>query len=207
VTLQSFVSTCKRDGFARIPSVFTLDEVNKLRAAAIVAMRGDSQVEIFHGYPTILQNPVNEYMQELSKDKRLTSVVSAYFGNDDYVLETQQYYFHLQGDPDEFAWHTDERFRPGAANLYLQTAIVVDPWTEESASVEFIKGSHKKPFENHGPLRHFVREGLKGDKLIAEPGDLLTWSNTVVHGSERNDGRHSRAYYMNGFRAKNDSYC
>jgi hypothetical protein len=206
-SVQDHVSMCKKNGFARIPAVFTKQEINRLRAEAILACRGNPQIEIRHGYPTLLFWPDNAYMQGLSKDKRLLEIVSLYYGHDDYELETQQYYFHLPGDPDEFAWHTDERFRPGVGNLYLQTAIVVDPWTDENSAVEFIKGSHKRPFTNSADLRTFVRGDLRGDRLKAEPGDVLTWSNTVVHGSERNQADYPRAYFMNGFRSKTLAEC
>lgn len=206
-TISEHVKKCRLNGFARIPGVFTKEEVNRMRAEAILACRGNSKVEVRHGYPTLLFWPESQYLQALSKDPRLIEIVSKYYGHDDFELETQQYYFHLPGDPDEFAWHTDERFRPGVGNLYLQTAIVVDPWTDENSAVEFIKGSHKKPFTNAADLRTFVRNGMKGNKLKAQPGDVLTWSNTVVHGSERNKAEYPRAYYMNGFRSKNDSNC
>lgn len=206
-TIYKQMKKCKLHGFARVPNVFTTDEINRLRAEALISLRGNSNVEIRHNYPTLLFWPDNRYLQGLSKDSRLMEIVSAYYGHDDFELETQQYYFHLPGDPDEFAWHTDERFRPGVGNLYLQTAIVVDPWTEENSAVEFIKGSHLKPFENSPDLRTFVRNGLKGEKLKAQPGDVLTWSNTVVHGSERNKAMYPRAYYMNGFRGRNDAHC
>jgi hypothetical protein len=207
MTLQSFVNTCKRDGFARVKGVFSLVEVNKMRAEAILAMRIAKDVEVLNGYPTLLYNPPSAYLQDVSRDGRLLEIVGAYFGSDNYTLETQQYYFHLPGDPDEFAWHTDERFRPGVGNLYLQTAIVIDDWTEENSAVEFIKGSHLKPFENSPKLREFVRNGMKGTKLYAKAGDVLTWSNTVVHGSERNNGTTPRQYYMNGYRGKDLAKC
>lgn len=207
MTLQSHVSTCKRDGFARIPNVFTQEEVDKLRAEALLAMRKAEEVEILNGFPTIMYHPPSPYIQELSRNKKLLDIVREYYGHDAFDLETQQYYFHLPGDPDEFAWHTDERFRPGVANLYLQTAILVDDWTEENSAVEFIPGSHKKPFTNQGDLRKFIRGDRNGIKLLGKAGDVLTWSNTVVHGSERNVSKTSRAYYMNGFRSIDVSNC
>lgn len=193
-------------GFARVPGVFTRDEVNRLRAAAILACRGGN-VEHFDGFPCLLFKPESEYMRALARDRRLLDIVSAYYGHDDYELETQQYYFHLPGDPDEFAWHTDERFRPGVGNLYLQTAILVDDWTEANGAVEFIPGSHLEPFTNSGDLRTFVRGDRYGVKLLARAGDVLTWSNTVVHGSERNVSGTARGYFMNGFRSRTLAQC
>jgi len=207
VSTKDYVNICKRDGFARIPNQFTKEEIDKLRAEAVLAMRTAEEVEIRDGFPTLLYHPPSAYMQALSRDKRLLDVVTLYYGHEQYELETQQYYFHLPGDPDEFAWHTDERFRPGVENRYLQTAIVVDDWTEDNSAVEFIKGSHKKSFENVPELRKFKRNGLKGTKLIAKAGDILTWSNTVVHGSQKNVGSTPRQYYMNGFRSDKIAKC
>lgn len=181
--------------------------MNRIRAEALLALHRGEKLEVLNGYPTIMFFPPSDYLQSLSWDKRLRNVVRAYYGHDNFELETQQYYFHLPGDPDEFAWHTDERFRPGVKNRYLQTAIVVDDWTEDNSAVEFIKGSHKQPFENVPELRKFIRGDRKGTKLIAKAGDILTWSNTVVHGSERNVGSTPRAYYMNGFRSDDVAEC
>lgn len=204
---NDYVNICKRDGFARIPNQFSKDEIDIMRAEALLAMRMAKDVEIRYGFPTLMYFPPSPYLQALSKDSRLLDIVRLYYGHDNFTLETQQYYFHLPGDPDEFAWHTDERFRLGVKNRYLQTAIVVDDWTEENSAVEFIKGSHKKPFINVPELRKFIRNGLKGTKLLAKSGDILTWSNTVVHGSERNIGNTPRAYYMNGYRSDDDAEC
>lgn len=206
-SVKDHVNMCKKNGFARIPGVFSKEEVNRLRAEAILAMRGNPNVEIRHGYPTLLFWPNSPFIQALSKDKRLMEIVSLYYGHENYELETQQYYFHLPGDPDEFAWHSDERFRPGVGNLYLQTAILVDDWTEENSAVEFIPGSHKQSFTNAGDLRTFIRGDRRGIRLLGQAGDVLTWSNTVVHGSERNQADYPRQYFMNGFRSKTLAEC
>lgn len=207
VPTSDHVAACRRDGFARVPGVFTKAEVNRLRAEAILACRGNSNIEVRDGFPCLLFWPQSLYMIDLARDRRLLDIVSAYYGHDDYELETQQYYFHLPGDPDEFAWHTDERFRPGVGNLYLQTAILVDDWTDENGAVEFVPGSHREPFVNAGDLRAFVRGERHGRRLTAMAGDVLTWSNTVVHGSERNVSDRARAYFMNGFRGRTLAEC
>lgn len=178
-----------------------------MRAEAILACRGEPKLEILRGYPTLLFWPNSEYLRAVSEDRRLLDIVSAYYGHDDYELETQQYYFHLPGDPDEFAWHSDERFRPGVGNLYLQTAVLIDDWTAENSAVEFIPGSHREPFVNSGDLRTFIRGDRRGVRLTGQAGDVLTWSNTVVHGSQRNLSDSSRQYFMNGFRARSLAQC
>lgn len=204
-TFSEHVRVCKRDGFARIPGVFSQEEINDMRAGAILSMEGGIELEVRKGFPTILYWP--KQLLNIVGDSRLQEIVKLYYGDDNFELETCQWYWHLPGDPDEFAWHTDERFRPGVGNYYLQTAILIDDWTDENSAVEFIPGSHKKPFENGGELRKFVRGERKGVKLHGLAGDVLTWSNTVVHGSERNQSNQSRMYYMHGFRSKHEANC
>lgn len=190
----SVVNTYKKIGVGRIPKLFSLAEVNQLRAEILLALANDPQVEVKNGYPTIV------YWPEISEayKERVRPVADKILGN--HELVTFQYYFHLPGDPDEFNWHNDDLFRPGTNHDYLQTAILVDDWTEDNNAVEFILGSHKKPWENSGELRKFDRQGLKGKKLFGEAGDLLLWSGMIVHGSEKNQSKTPRAYLMQGFK-------
>lgn len=197
MSIASSVAQCKKQGFARIPQLFTQKEINQMRAEAVIALTKQPYVEVLNGYPTIMFHPPSDYLQQISKDPRLLEVVELHMGPS--RLETQQWYFHLPGDPDEFAWHTDERFRPGVKDYYLQTAILIDDWDDDNSAVEFIPASHKKPFTNSGDLRTFIRGDRHGVKLHGKSGDLLIWSNLAVHGSERNTGKTSRQYYMNGF--------
>jgi hypothetical protein len=115
--IADHVAACKRDGFARVPGVFTRDEVNRLRAEAILACRGGN-IEVRDGYPCLLFWPQSTYMRALAQDRRLLDV-----------------------------------------------------------------------------------------RLLAKAGDVLTWSNTVVHGSEPNKSDQARGYFMNGFRARSLAEC
>lgn len=199
LNIQKSVLTCIKEGVACVPQLFTQEEIARLRAESLLSLLEKPQVEVINGFPTIMYNPPSDYMQKLSYDERIMTVARQHIKGE-FSLETQQYYFHLPGDPDEFAWHTDERFRPGEEDKYIQTAILVDDWTEENSAVEFCKGSHKKPFENGGNLRKFIRGDRRGEKVLAKSGDLLIWSNMVVHGSERNQANYPRAYYMLGYK-------
>lgn len=186
---QSDVNTYNRDGILRVESVFTHDEINKLRAIATIELTKGHPVEIIDDYPTIMYEPD---IQGIYLD-RVLRIVSK-FG--DYKRIMNQYYFHLPGDPDTFNWHTDNRFRP-EVEKYIQTAILVDRWIPDNGAVEFVLGSHEKDFTNK-ELR-----GIKGHKkahmVIANAGDVLLWSGNIVHASKRNESDISRAYYMQGF--------
>lgn len=202
-----------REGVQIIPGVFTKEEVESLRSAAHVAVQGSNPkyphtfVEAApSGSPAIMFFPAlcNEVMDSFRTDPRLLKIVRDLLGENVKQLNNQ-FYFRYAGDGDSFAWHTDRRFRddettyPGIGSGYLQTAIIVDDWTEGNGAVEYIKGSHETHFEDTQSLRGFRRNGLWGTKIYPKAGDVAIWSVLVVHGSEQNVSTTSRSYYMNGF--------
>lgn len=156
----------ERDGVALIPGVFSQEEVNAIRAEALMSlvwsenhanhrrvliktldrMVNGKQVTFpaLSMWPTI----TSTYLDEIRKDPRLVEIATTILGPDLKQLNNQ-FYFRLPGDEDEFAWHQDILFRipkeyfPGIETAYLQTSIVVDELTEENGAVEYVKGSHK----------------------------------------------------------------
>lgn len=216
--LQAIKSKYDRDGYAVIPGLFTLGEVEKLRQEAYEiipkAVEKDRlTLQKRNGHPGLLfwPNNVSEYIRSISRDDRLRSVVNYFIGPDTQQLNNQIYY-RESGDGDEFAWHQDISFRTPESDFtnieenYLQTIIAVDEITEENGAVEFIPGSHKWGNMNLIPrdgteygLRKFVRGEWKGEKVCAKPGDLVIWSVLSVHGSEKNESGRNRMTFMNGF--------
>lgn len=200
-------------GVQIIPGVFSREEVETLRIAAESAVRGSNprypHTFVEHapsGAPAIMFFPAlcNTVMDAFRTDERLLKIVQDILGKNVKQLNNQ-FYFRYAGDGDSFAWHTDKRFRddettyPGIGDGYLQTAIIVDDWTEENGAVEYIKGSHKTHFTDTHNLRGFRRNGLWGEKIFPKAGDVAIWSVLVIHGSEQNVSTTSRSYYMNGF--------
>lgn len=204
-------------GFAKIPGVFTKEETDHMREAAYGCLakplNGRISLQQTGDHPVLLlwPNDVHPYLNQVSKDDRLASIVRQYLGR--YVLHlNNQIYFREPDDGDEFAWHQDISFRIppqdfiGIESSYLQTIIAIDPITKDNGAIEFIPGSHKRGDLNliaRAPgeygLRKFIRGKWQGEKVLAEPGDVIAWSVMVVHGSEANNSNNSRMTFMNGF--------
>lgn len=160
----------------------------------------------------------NEYLDKLRSDFRLVEIVTSLIGPNVKQLNNQ-FYYRLPGDTDSFQWHQDIMFRSPRSDYpqmaeqdaYLQTAIIVDEMTEENGPIQFVLGSHKLGdlrliSENYEGLRGYTPippqaafAGMPVVKLTARPGDVVVWSSLSVHGSEANQSRVSRSYYMNGF--------
>jgi len=202
-------------GVVVIPSVFTADECDKIKASAYSVT--DDQIKSA-GYPHVPSEQMynrkslvffpalaNSYLNEIRISKPMTELVREFIG-DDVRQINNQIYFREQGDLDQFAWHQDIMFREShifgndVVDDYFQTIIAVDDITEENGAIEFIEGSHKSMHvETSNNLRKFERGDLKGTKYTAKKGDVLIWSVMIVHGSEKNNSDSSRMTYMNGF--------
>lgn len=205
------------NGYAIISGVYTKQEVDILRANAIMTLRTahQSNIQMKGNFPALLFWP-KDYsiaMREIIYDPRMVSLVKWFLGPDVRQLNNQ-FYFRLPGDGDEFAWHQDICFRTpkeefdGIETSYLQTAIIVDPMSKSNGGIEFIPFSHKHGIQELVPrdntergLRKFSRDNRQGVIPCANPGDILIWSVMTVHGSEPNNSLLSRMYYMNGFAA------
>lgn len=208
------------NGVAVISNVFSKEEMDKLRGSALVALTRQNYkyphtyIEFKNDYfPALVFFPAltHQYINDIRKDKRLVEIVKSFLGDNVKQLNNQ-IYFRFPGDSDEFAWHQDICFRepreryPGIDGSYLQTIIAIDDITLENSPIEFIEGSHKKGEWDLDSdlgvtqmLREFKRCGLEGKKYVCKSGDVIVWSVLTVHGSEKNESKNARMYYMNGF--------
>lgn len=199
-----------KDGIQIFPSVFTHEEMDELIEAAESIINAQNPLYKHRykenapsGTPAIRFWPslINPVFEKYTKDPRFIDIVKDILGNDVRRLNNQ-FYYRYPHDGDQFAWHTDMRFRGGEGNTiredYLQTAIICDDWTEENGAVEYILGSHKEHFADTGQLRVFDRGDLRGTKVFPKKGDVAVWSVAIVHASEENVSDSPRRYLMNG---------
>jgi len=221
---KAIKETYETDGVAIIPNVFTSDECEEMKGAALDSINKENPkyphryLERHNGYPALIFWPslINKTLDTYRKDARLARIVKTFLGDNVKQLNNQVY-FRNPGDGDQFAWHQDVCFRqpaeryPGIESSYLQTIIALDDITLENSPVEFIPGSHKHGIQDtYGGaqvtkmLRYFKRQGLEGRKYTANKGDVMIWSVLTIHGSEPNESARTRTTFMNGF-AKADS--
>lgn len=169
LTLNKSVKKAKvvyeKNGVALIPSVFTKQEADNIRAAALISLTEIHAENVYSKSHTELEKRENagtnfpillfwpglrsRYLEQIRTDPRLQFIVKSFLGNDVKQLNNQVY-FRMPGDGDSFHWHQDVIFRqpaedyPGIENSYLQTIVVVDEITSENGAVEYILGSQKK---------------------------------------------------------------
>lgn len=237
-----FVEEYRKIGFCVIKNVFSKEEVAAMRSEATLALTRISELKQAgykhnpldirkslngNSYPAISFWPslVNDYLEKIRVDARLIEIVSAVLGDDVKQLNNQ-FYFHLSGEEDSFDWHQDIMFRHPLDEYpriveednYLQTAIIVDKFSEDVSPLYMVPNSYLlgdlrllsnpdgspnyKSLRNAPdldmPLRNY---GLKPQILEAEPGDVAIWCSLTLHASLPGENEGFRAYYMNGFAA------
>ena len=244
--LAKSIDVYHRDGFAVIPNVFTTEEINAIRAEAYLALRDSSRnplpgfrrrnVEIRtnsqgHRFPGIFAWPAlsNKYLDGIRSDARLLRIVTEILGPSTKQLNNQ-YYFHLPGEDDSFNWHQDIMFRHPLDKYpriveednYLQTAIIVDEFSDQVSPLFMVPGSYKLgdlrllSKSNGRPDLESLREkpdfdlgeritGIKPKVLKAKPGDVAIWCSLTLHTSFPGPVDGFRAYYMNGFAAAHNA--
>lgn len=187
--LDKYLSEYQKSGVVVIPNVFTSDEVDALRLAAILGLTKlkdinkngykHNALEVTHGKngpaPSLLFWPslACGNMNSFRVHPKLISIVKTFLGPDVKQLNNQ-FYYRFPGDGDSFAWHQDIMFRKPLDrypeivenDAYLQTSIVVDKISEKNSAVEYILGSNKlghlklDELESWKGLRGFDRENL-----------------------------------------------
>jgi ectoine hydroxylase-related dioxygenase (phytanoyl-CoA dioxygenase family) len=214
-TLTDWVGELENNGVAKIENVFGRDEINELRCKCWNAFREASCLDIqWRGdFPALVFLREKRWVDKFAKHEKLAWIVKRILGPE-VVQLNKQIYFRLPGDGDQFNWHQDITFRIPKQNFvgieegYIQTAIVVDPMTEDNSPIMFVHGSHQFGELDLVPrdgteqgLREF-RDNILGQPMIANPGDVLVWNVCTVHGSRVNNSDRSRMYLMNGFAKK-----
>lgn len=218
-------------GFVMIRGVFPSDEIAELAGYfdEILALGSglrettkqglaEFRVVPINGKPTLKfakwASSVHAGLTRFRTSPRLLSLVTGLLGPDLRQITNQMHYKN-PGDGVSFQMHQDCTFRkPDAAyrDLYasfLQTAIAVDPSTEENGCLQLVPTSHRerKPllsggyegWEANGTNAQVLERLPPAENGLMEPGDVLIWNPFTIHGSQPNRSRSSRRVYINGF--------
>jgi ectoine hydroxylase-related dioxygenase (phytanoyl-CoA dioxygenase family) len=237
---QNFEEDYRRKGFAVVKNVFTSQEIADIRSEATIALTKahtlreqgykHSPLDVRTNsrgreYPAISFWPclLSGYLESIRIDPRLASIVHRILGPNVKQLNNQ-FYFHLRGEEDSFNWHQDIMFRHPLDQYpriveednYMQTAIIVDEFSDKVSPLWMVPGSYQlgnlKLLETPQGEPDYVRLrnipdltfpsrelGLEPEVLKAEPGDVAIWCSLTVHASLPGSEEGHRAYYMNGF--------
>jgi hypothetical protein len=218
-------------GFVRVPAVFPAGEIAELagyfdeileQAAGLHAIekRGLTEFRIvpIAGKPTLKfakwAAASHAGLNKFRTSSRLLGLVTQLLGPDLRSITNQMHYKN-PGDEVSFQMHQDCAFRkPDAAyrDLYggfLQTAIAVDPATEENGCLQMVPYSHREKrtllaggyegWEANEANRQTLARLAPAESGLMDPGDVMIWNPFTIHGSQPNRSPRSRRVYINGF--------
>ncbi len=215
IPLAPYVAAYDRDGFVKIPGVFTPEEMGHLKFAAEATVKTHPErVTWSNRRPMLLIWPqkLSPALAAFVQDEKIKTLLDAFIGGGVYRQTLNQVHFRGPYSTEEFGWHQDKVFRTPYHDFcfcniladFLQVMIVVDPMELNNAPLELIPGSHLqgdlKLLRNESDPRigRFVRDRV-GHKMQAQPGDIVLWSMLTVHGSDANRSGASRMTYLSGF--------
>jgi len=201
----------ERDGFLVIRRLFTTSEIDMLRDLfmrenAYGPVPGLSEINSRYApedplsqYPRMMQphrhadRPIGPISTDRMLDPRIREVLQALF-DEEPIAAQSMFYFKPPGARGQDL-HQDNfylRVHPGTC-IAAWTAI--DAADEENGTLVVVPGSHKLPVacpERADSTRFFttdhldVPEGMHVEPLILEPGDVLFFNGSLIHGSYEN---------------------
>lgn len=194
-----------RDGYLVLPQLFSSDEVTQYREHYMRLRQQGSYPADFAGVDLASKDPLKRFPRmchmhrwdELSLkwllDPRLRTVLTVLLGQEPFAVQTMLY-FKPAGARGQ-ALHQDQYYlkvRPGTC---MAAWLALDPCDESNGCMRVVPGSHEWPVLCPQPADTRVSftdvetplpEGTEIRAVLMEPGDLLFFNGSLVHGSYPN---------------------
>lgn len=212
----------ENDGYVVVRSLFTPAEIETykdhfmaLRAAgphpgdmvADVPVAGDP----LQKFPRMIHmHRWDELSRRWMLDQRLNACLTGLFGREPYAVQTMLY-FKPPGSRGQ-ALHQDDFYLQTKPGMCMAAWMALDRCDEENGCMQVIPGSHRWPIvcaktadstDSFTNITTPFPEQYEPVPVVLEPGDVLFFGGSVVHGSfpNRSEDRFRRsliAHYVDG---------
>lgn len=212
-------------GFLILRDLFTQDEmrealyrVDKIYEELIRPSKKETFIE--NGARIVFQNKnlhrivwcgaLDSIFLNIGKDPRILNPVSQILDNSNELVQLiNQLHFKLPKDGVAFDYHQDAQHRSYGTKYwndvlgngsFIQTALALEPMTQDNGPLEFFESSHELGFL--GGYEFITDEVLKDYKKIVlelSPGSLALFHPFVIHGSAPNNSQTPRRVLINGY--------
>ncbi len=231
-------------GYAVARNVFTREEmtrageaIDRIKSRLTEMKERDEPLRIGNFYGVVEEDPnvglnvraamlvamLEPDLDKLRTDLRMLELVRPLLG-DTLRQVTNQLHWKTPGSRMIIQMHTDRQNRKGAQGEFLrnmersfiQTAIAMDPMTQQNGPLLVCPGSHRTPkllgtvrdIYSQEDLRVESTAGIDTFEWHAEPGDVILWHPDVIHGSGINQHpTMDRRIYINGYVNAHDCLC
>ncbi len=227
-------------GWTVIPNLFSANELEKMRTnfdkLATTAEKIRSTQVVDESYFVLGEDSKTSsiiikrvvwagghapYLLQVGQDKRILNPVSQLLDSKVFDHLLNQAHFKRPGDKVIFDWHQDIQHRDkgqgtwidvNGRGSYVQTALTVDPMTEENGPLLFYPGSTKwgkvdfgtQDDYDYDPHQYLSKmpAGFDEKKIItvtAPAGSLLLFGPYTAHASFENTSKSARRVLINGY--------
>lgn len=234
--MQNFINDYNQKGFVVIRNLFEKHEVEELSNAAEELEKEGLRHEKSYRHKNLLfliqhdpqkgkvlrfcQWPSYSYrvFEKYRTDKRFLQVLKPLIGENIKQIINQVIWKTPGMQSTSYGFHQDARFRRPTeayrdlANSFIQTALAIDPNTDDNGSLVVVEGSHLLGDLKYHTANSVYKETISDDvlnqlglahlpqiKILLEPGDLVVWHPYLLHGSGPNLSHSDRRNYLNGF--------
>lgn len=194
-----------RTGFHVVRSLFSAEEIGELRAFFDdVAERGEpipgqwepepGATDSLRRFPRIMHpHTISDLVRERMLDPRIRAALTQLLGEEAVACQTM-FYFKPPGARGQ-AFHQDNFYLRVAPASCIAAWVAVDASTPQNGGLQLCPGTHLIDVlcpEEADPDQSFTAEyvapppGHDPVKLWLEPGDVLFFTGSVVHGSQPN---------------------
>jgi phytanoyl-CoA hydroxylase len=194
-----------RDGYVVAPAVFPADEVDRLRDHFMALRRRGSHPDDLVGVDAGSRDPLRRYprMAQMHRwdgtslrwllDARLRARLTALLGAEPYAVQTMLY-FKPPGSRGQ-ALHQDNFYLRAEPGTCVAAWLALDHADEANGCLLVVPGSHHWPVlctEKADTRISFtdvtvpIPDGIAAQPVVMDPGDVLFFHGSLVHGSMPN---------------------
>lgn len=194
----------EEDGFVVVRELFSRDEIETIREH-FEALHGRGSIpgcftsdpdsdDPLQVYPRMMHpHRVSDLAMRTMTDDRVFAVLRALFGEEAMAAQSM-YYFKPPGARGQ-ALHQDNFYLKVEPGTCIAAWTAVDRADEENGGLVVVPGSQgmevvcpEQADPNESFTTHLVRppEGLEERPVVLEPGDVLFFNGSVIHGSYPN---------------------
>ena len=205
---ESQIQAYKRDGYYVARRLFSTDEVEHLRNHFMEmheqrASKGESgEIDLdspdpLKQYPRIMQpHRWDETSFNWLTDPRIDACMTAFLGKSPLAVQTM-FYFKPPGSRGQ-ALHQDQFYLHVQPGTCMAAWMAVDPCTKENGCLHAVPGTQDLPVLCTEPADTEISftdvtvpipEGKSAVPVLMDPGDVLFFNGSIVHGSYPNTSK------------------
>lgn len=195
----------RANGYAVVPGLFGPDEVERLREHFMTLRRHGAYPGDLAGVDSTSADPLKRYPRMIHMhrwddvtlrwllDARLNGCLTALLGSEPYAVQSMLY-FKPAGARGQ-ALHQDNFYLRAKPGTCMAAWMALDRCDQENGCMQVVPGSHAWPIlctEKADTATSFtdvtvpLPEGTQASPVVMDPGDVLFFNGTLVHGSYPN---------------------